>query len=314
MKFSIQRTSFWNRIAAALLDFILIMIVIVGIGTLVSLITGYNEYEKIISDAQTKYETQYNVKFDEVSKYNENETVVMAKRALYESKNGGVKFDITPEEYEKLTTEEKPSYVGTDYKADYEKMLEGLESDAEYVKAFDVVNRYDQASHAFNNDKDVIYASSMTLNLMLIILSLGFFGGYLIIDFIIPLIFKNGQTIGKKIFGIAVMHPNGVRINAQYIFIRTFLGKFVLETMIPVLLLLMFYFAHNAVAIIVIGLIAILEIVLLIGTECRQPIHDLLAKTVTVDIKSQRFFDNDEEYAKFVAEQAAEEARRSKYF
>ncbi len=314
MKFSIQKTSFWNRIAAALLDFILIMIVIVGIGALVSVITGYDKYEKVVDDARTKYEDQYGIEFNDVTKYDDNKTIVTAARAREESKNNGVKFGVTFEEYEKLTAEEKPTYVGNDYKLDYEKMIAGLESDAEYVKALDVVTKYDQASHAFNNDEEAIYASSMMTNLMLIIISIGFFGGYLIIDFIVPLIFKNGQTIGKKVFGIAVMHQNGVRINAQYMFIRTFLGKFVLETMIPVLLALMFFFARNGIALIVIGLIAILEIILLIRTEYRQSIHDLLAKTVTVDIKSQRFFDNDEEYNQFVAKQAAEQARQSKYF
>ena len=313
MKFSIQKTTFWNRIAAALLDFILLMIVSAGAMTLVGWISGYDKYATEVKEIQTKYEEEYGVKFSETEKYVTNKAVVTEKRALYESKNG-VKFSVTPEQYAELPAEQKPAYTGENYANDYANMLAELNGDKAYVDAFKVVDAYDQAQYAFNNDKDAIYATSMSLSIILAMISLGVLIGYVVIDFILPLIFKNGQTLGKKIFGIAVMHQDGVRINGAYLFIRTLLGKFAFETMIPLLMLLMFYFMHNLIALIACGAIFLIEIILLFATQYRQPIHDLLAKTITVDIKTQKFFDNEEDRLRYIQEDAAEKAEKSKYF
>lgn len=313
MKFSIQKTNFWNRIAAALLDLILLMIVSAGAMALVGWISGYDQYANTIRDTQTKYEEEYGVKFKETEKYVTNKATVTEKRALYESKHG-VKFSVTPEQYAKLPVEQKPAYKGEDYETDYANMLAELNADEDYAKAFDVVDRYDKAQYAFNNDEKAIYATSMAISIILAMISLGILIGYIVIDFIIPLVFKNGQTVGKKIFGIAVMHQDGVRINGAYLFIRTLLGKFAFETMIPLLLLLMFYFMHNLIALIACGAIVLIEIILLFATQYRQPIHDLLAKTITVDIKSQQFFNNEEERLQYIQQEAAETAEKSKYF
>ena len=313
MKFSIQKTNFWNRIAAALLDLILLMIVSVGAMTLVGWISGYDKYRDTISEVQAKYEEEYGVKFSETEKYVTNKATVTEKRALYESKHG-VKFSVTPEQYAEMPAEQRPSYKGEDYATDYANMLAELNANEEYAKAFAVVDAYDRAQYAFNNDEKAIYATSMSLSIILAMVSLGILIGYLVIDFILPLVFKNGQTLGKKIFGIAVMHQDGVRINGAYLFIRTLIGKFAVETMIPVLLLLMFYFMHNLIALIVLGALALLQIILLLATQYRQPIHDLLAKTITVDIKSQQFFNTEQERLEYIQREAAETAEKSKYF
>ena len=58
----------------------------------------------------------------------------------------------------------------------------------------------------------------------------------------VPLKLGNGQTIGKKVFGIGVMRVDGVQLTTIQLFIRTILGKFTLETMIPVYIVLMIFF------------------------------------------------------------------------
>jgi hypothetical protein len=112
------------------------------------------------------------------------------------------------------------------------------------------------------------------------------------------------------------MHTNGVRVNAQYMFIRTVLGKFTIETMIPVFIFLLILFGGaGIIGLIVFFGIPLLQLILLIKTkDTRSAIHDLLAKTTTVDIKSQMFFDNEEHLAEYKREIAAEEAAKSKYF
>lgn len=122
----------------------------------------------------------------------------------------------------------------------------------------------------------------------------------LVLEFILPLVFKNGQTIGKKIFGIAVIHQNGVRVNNITMFIRTFLGKYAVETMSPVLLILMLFTGNALIAIIVLALLIILELVLFIWKKDTRPfIHDVFAKTVCVDMASQMIFDTEAEMLEF---------------
>ncbi len=316
MKFTIQKTTMWNRIAAALLDFIIIMIVVTGVALLVSWITGYDEYSKQVEEAHARYEQEFGIKIADEQLFNEKSAIVTSKRAHLSKQHNNAIFGVTPDKFLELSAEQKAVYTGSNYEEDYNAMMTALENDSEYKEALVIVEKYNALDEAIKNDKDITYATGMMLSLSLVIITLGFLGGYLIVDFIIPLIFKNGQTIGKKIFGIAVMHPNGVRVNAQYMFIRTVLGKFTIETMIPIFIFLLILFGGaGIIGTITLIAIPVIEIILLTKyKETRYTIHDLLAKTTTVDIKSQQFFNSEEELEEFKKQAAAEEAAKSKYF
>jgi uncharacterized RDD family membrane protein YckC len=135
----------------------------------------------------------------------------------------------------------------------------------------------------------------MVVNLTLVITSIGILLGYLLLEFAVPLMFKNGQTIGKKIFGIALMRNDGVKINTVMLFVRTVLGKYTIETMIPVLIIIMTFFGSaGIVGLAVLLLIGVLELVMLCITKTRSCIHDLLAYTVAVDMQSQMIFESPE--------------------
>ena len=149
---------------------------------------------------------------------------------------------------------------------------------------------------------DLTYSERMMkiIAFTLLMVSLGVLISMLVLEFILPLVFKNGQTIGKKIFGIAVIHQNGVRVNNITMFIRTFLGKYAVETMSPVLLILMLFTGNALIAIIVFALLIILELVLFIWKKDTRPfIHDVFAKTVCVDMASQMIFDTEAEMLEF---------------
>ena len=87
----------------------------------------------------------------------------------------------------------------------------------------------------------------MIINLTLVITSISILLGYLLLEFVVPLIFKNGQTLGKKIFGIALMRNDGVKINTVMLFVRTVLGKYTIETMVPVLVIIMTFFGSAGI-------------------------------------------------------------------
>ena len=253
MKYTIDKASFLKRIAAALLDFILLCIIMVGFAALTSWITGYDNYADQLNERTQFYQEKYNIK-----------------------------IDITAEEYEQLTPEEK--------------------------------QRYEQADAEFSKDEVANKAYQMVLSLSLLIISLGILVAYIVVDFVLPLIFKNGQTLGKKIFGIAIMHTNGVRIKTEGLFIRTILGKYTVETMIPALVIMMAFFniLNLGFAVLLIGLV-ILELALVLLTQYHTPIHDVFAKTITVDFTTQKIFNTEQELIEYKEQLAKEEAEKKAY-
>ena len=175
-------------------------------------------------------------------------------------------------------------------------------------------DRYNEAYDALCRDDEAMYAYNMMVNLTLLISTFGILAAFLTAEFAVPLWLGNGQTLGKKIFGICLMRTDGIKISAPLLFIRTVLGKYTVETMIPVLIIVMIFF--NMIGIVgplVLALILILEIVLLAVTRTNSAIHDILAKTVVVDYLSQRIFENEEELIEFKKELHAERAARTEY-
>lgn len=148
---------------------------------------------------------------------------------------------------------------------------------------------------AINSDPVVGHSYMMIMNLTLLMVSLSFLFSIAIVEFIIPLFFKNGQTLGKKIFSIAVMRVDGVRVTPPIMLARAILGKYTLETMIPAILILMMFFGVGSIVTVgVVILIAVFQLILVIATKTNSLIHDVFASTVTVDLQSQMIFDSTE--------------------
>ena len=175
-------------------------------------------------------------------------------------------------------------------------------------------SRYEEAAEAFANDKQVSALQSMILSLTLVIISLSMLIAFLILEFIVPLIFKNGQTLGKKIFGIAVMRVDGVKIPAFQLFIRAVLGKYTIETMVPLFIIMLFLMGTLGITgPIVILLLIVLQIVVMVVSKTNSPIHDLLAVTVVVDINTQMIFDSTAEMIEYKKKRAEEQALAKPY-
>ena len=209
-------------------------------------------------------------------------TDLEAYYAKYETEYG-VKFEITQAEYEALSQTQRENY--------------------------------DAAYKALIEDKDAMYSYNMMVSLTLTVVSLGILLAFLGLEFAVPMLFKNGQTVGKKIFGLGVMRVHGVKMNGVAMFIRTFLGKYTLETMIPVLVVMMLLFNMTGLmgTLLVLG-IGLAQIILMIVTRTNSTIHDLLADCVVVDLSSQMIFDTEEELLEYKKRMSAENAARESYF
>jgi len=198
--------------------------------------------------------------------------------------------------------------------------------EAEYGVVFDISQEeylqkpeaekqaWDDAYRALVNDTDAVYSYNMVINLTMVISSLAILFAYLLLEFAVPVKLGNGQTLGKKIFGVAVMRVDGVKVTAPLLFIRTVLGKFTIETMVPVLLCVMILFNIVGIAgLLTLGLILLLQIILMITTHTNSCIHDVLAKTVAVDMASQMIFESEAEMIDYKNKVHAEKVARENY-
>ena len=174
---------------------------------------------------------------------------------------------------------------------------------------------YDNAYKALVGDSEAMKAYSMVTNLMILTVSLGLFIAVLIWEFIVPLFLKDGRTVGSLIFGIAVMRSNGVRISHISLFIRAILGKYAIETMISVYIIMMIFM--NTIGIVgplVICGILLMQLILIISTKNNQLIHCILSDTVVVDYGSQRIFDSQEDLLEHKKREARDRAERNPYY
>lgn len=251
--YQIQKASLWKRFAAGLLDIILILIIATGCMVVISAITGYDSKTAEMQTYYDEYEEKYNVN-----------------------------FDISKEEYEKLTEEEK--------------------------------KLYEEVSELITNDERIIKVYNYVVNLMLLMTSIGILIAVIIVEFILPIILKNGQTLGKKCMGICLVKTNSVKVNTLCLFVRSILGIYTIEIMIPLYVLILLIFGSgNFIFLLLAAGIVLLNLGLLITSQDNILIHDAFASTVVVDKSVQMIFENEEELIEFKKELHAKEVENKKY-
>ena len=194
----------------------------------------------------------------------------------------GVDFQIPNEDYQNLSNEEK--------------------------------ELYEQAMDAFSEDAEANYVFSLLINHILIMLTIGTLVAFFLLEFLVPLLFGNGQTLGKKVFGVAVMHENHVKIKPFALFVRAILGKYTIETLVPIYVFIMIVFgALGIVGIAVLLGLLILQLVTIATSKTNSTIHDLLSHTVCIDYVSQIIFEDADALVRYKAERAREAAEQSDY-
>ena len=149
--------------------------------------------------------------------------------------------------------------------------------------------------------------------LFVTIFSLSLLLAFIILEFIVPLIFKNGQTFGKKIFSLAVVRVDSVKISPFVLFVRTILGKYTICTMVPLITFPMFYTAMSIVPIFFVLLILLLHIVFYFTSGTGALIHDKMAATAVVDMQTQMIFDSVEEKENYQLRIHREEVSKADY-
>ena len=183
----------------------------------------------------------------------------------------GIVYDLPQEEYNLLDEAQKEDYNKKKEEAQKE-INENLQKDEEAVKL-----------------------TSKLIGIMIANVCLSSFIASLVWNFVIPLFLKDGRTLGKKIFGLAVVRTNCVKITAPILFVRSMIGLFAMETLAVALLC-----TFGTVGIVAALAVQVLQIWVLVKTPT-QSIHDLLSDTIVVDYSSQRIFETQEELNVFLA-------------
>ena len=197
-------------------------------------------------------------------------------------KQYGINFEITQEEYLALSEDERADY--------------------------------DDAFAALVADTDAMYNYNMVINLTMVITSIGILLAVLLWEFFIPLWIGNGQTLGKKIFSLCLVRNDGVKLNGLQLFARTVLGKYAVETMIPVFILMMLFWGTAGLSgTLVLFALALAQLLCIAFSRTNSAIHDFLAGTVVVDITSQMIFRTTEDLIAYKKKIAAEQAARQAY-
>ena len=183
----------------------------------------------------------------------------------------GIRLDLEDEEYQKLSPQDKAAYN--------EKKTQAEQELNELVKA----------------DTKAQQLRSAITSLIITMVCISLFFATAVVHFAVPLGFKHGRTLGKKVFGLAVIRTNGLKLSAPVLFIRSFVGLFAIETMAVI-----FLCTIVPTGLIMAVLVQALQIGVMVKTYTNSAIHDLLADTVVVDFASQRIFETLDEQTAFL--------------
>lgn len=212
--------------------------------------------------------------------------------------------------YDKYTDQLTQHYVQAFQNEGIEKYKDITQEDFDKLPE-EEQTKITNALSAYAKNENVQKITRRQFYLSLVIIGGGLLIAHMLLNFAVPLFFGNGQTLGKKIFGSALMRTNCVKITTPVLFIRTLFGKYVIETMFPLLILTMIYFnVLGGIGLITLCLLGILQLGVLIMTQTSSAIHDLVADTVVVDFASQMIFDSEEQMISFKEEEARAAAER----
>lgn len=177
---------------------------------------------------------------------------------------------------------------------EYQLDMEAISESAYSELSAEMRAQVEAANAALAADEEAVKAYSLVVQMTIMMVSLSLFVAFMLFEFVIPLLFGHGRTIGKKVFGVAVMRKNGVKISHVSLFIRAILGKYTIETMLPVMVALMFVLGSvNPVALIIAAIVLLFSVFMPLVTQNRVSIHDQLADTIAVDFASQKIFENE---------------------
>lgn len=169
------------------------------------------------------------------------------------------------------------------------------------------IDQLNAASAAIAADSEAVYAYNMVINLQMLIVTFGLLFAFLVLEFVVPLVLKDGQTVGKRIFGVGLMHAEGIRITHVGLFVRAILGKYAVGTMIPVCCLItIINGTAQPLLLLAAAAVLLVQLGMLVFSRNHLLLHDRMSMTVAVDLASQMIFSTREEMLEYKKKAHAE--------
>ena len=194
------------------------------------------------------------VSMSKIVGYEQNNQALDAVFAKYEAQYG-VTFDVSEEAYMAMTDAERANY--------------------------------DAAYEALSTDPEALQGYGRMMGMTLIIAAVSCFLPLFVWEFLLPLCLGSGQTLGKKVFSLSVVRKNFAPITGKQLFFRSVLGKYAIETMIPLFIMLLFFW--GAISLATLGILLALvciQFLCIAMTKNHTAIHDVIAGTRVVDTGS----------------------------
>ena len=296
--FELKKIGIVKRASALLLDAILLMVLATGFMYIISLICRFEKHTKLLKQYTQEFNDDWKAFGEEYGR-----DLTEHYGFIYEENEDGFSVKTTDGKQASFEEEVIKKFVADKGEFDAEN------PDFDRMKA-----AYDSYTELYKPLSKANWEYQLIMRFLFLMGSFGFLLAYLVLEFVIPIILKNGQTVGKKVFGIGLVRPNCVKIQIMSLFARTLLGKYAIETMFPLLLVFMLFFGGwSWISIILFAAITLLNIILFFVTKNRTPIHDMLAGTVAVDIKLQMIYQSEEELAQKKSLAVQEESEKARW-
>ena len=187
-------------------------------------------------------------------------------------------------EYQKTGDEDDPSKLATRIEGVSDNLVNKLVQ-GKYVDAImDDLNKIPEVARAG--------ASYMTLSTLQYVLSIFISGSLVYI--LVPWLMKDGQTFGKKVFGLGLANSDGYKFSNPRLFMR-FVPFAVIDISLFFLILVNLY-----VVLLIVLIIFLVSFALAMSSPKRMSLHDLTARTIVVDLKSSTLFSTVQEEEAYV--------------
>lgn len=186
-------------------------------------------------------------------------------------------------EYQKTDGVDDPSKIAT--------RIEGINDD--------LVNKLVQSKYVsaiqdeFNNLANVKKAGAMHILISAISYLSSFLIAGIICYIVLPLIFKNGQTLGKKLFKLGLANADGYKFSSSRLIMRF------VPFLVVVVGMIFLIEANLYIALTIVTTLLLVSFALAMSSPKRMSLHDFTAQTIVIDLKGSILFNNageEEEY------------------
>lgn len=145
-------------------------------------------------------------------------------------------------------------------------------------------DRYEDDIASILDDDAACESYNVVIKLLCFNIALGILIAYIISEVLIPLLLPNGESIGKRIFGITIMRIDERKIGVGTLLLRGLISKYLIETVPVVFITLYALFFSSYVYLIIIPIaIVVLNVSLVIFRRDHRALHDMIAGTVVLE-------------------------------